>query len=477
MNLQDLQPELILQICENLCQHCLEKHSNLPRYEIWDRNPEASPCRQALVSLSLVSKRVGAIAQTVLYHHFGFLEQSPLAPFYFCRTISENPNLARKIRLLYTTHVPEMPDIEEARNWLPGVLDKFKKQLDFPPLPQGVENIFDNTYPSSRYLIPALILFQVPRLEHIYVAGRGNWAMFNMIDRKAMLIGDFLPKGVKSLGVGALGLHDTGTEWKKSLDISEKGAGRFLAAFNRLSALCLHSPTGSITIARPSLDNVRTLRLSESALTIEQLRDLIQTTKCLEEFAYQQAIYNSSDTQAAISSQAILEVLADRKETLRRVILYVGWRNDPVVSAKCLTGLEELKVNGDALRNMLQLLQNHEDLKHDALIDVFPPSIHTLHLDIACRSFRYMQEAIASYIESTYRSSPVEQKLKRVVIHYRHLETLRHNGPTQRVTEELIEVFRAFFQNRCQRWLRNGTLEIYVPFTVSRFKRWYLMDE
>ncbi|KAJ3540258.1 hypothetical protein NM208_g5135 [Fusarium decemcellulare] len=114
VGLKDLQPELIFQICENLCQHCTEKHIDAPQAELW------------------LNKYIGEIAQKVLFHHVGWLGEKETVLYYLLRTIHVKPDLGKHIRVANLTPVPILPQIVPG-HWLQQVLPKFRHllSLDF----------------------------------------------------------------------------------------------------------------------------------------------------------------------------------------------------------------------------------------------------------------------------------------------------------------------------------------------------------
>ncbi|KAL6356013.1 hypothetical protein LRP88_09598 [Fusarium phalaenopsidis] len=90
----------------------------------------------------------------------------------------------------------------------------------------------------------------------------------------------------------------------------------------------------------------------------------------------------------------ICEVLTLRKDTLRE-----------------LDNLEELKIwAGPALEARSELHR----LDSQALVRALPPSLQKLHVKLAYTGLDMAGEALMTYISSTYRESPEEQKLKQV---------------------------------------------------------------
>ncbi|KAM5351181.1 hypothetical protein ACJ41O_003904 [Fusarium nematophilum] len=458
MGLQDLQPELIIQICQNLCHHCLDEHDP-PLRELWPQDPEAKTYRHALLDLSLSCRKVGSIAQEVLHHHCGFFETTDSTPFYFCRTISGNPHLAKEVRFLNFKRIRTLPSIEEAQPWLPDVVEKFRSLLVLP----GQPATFDNNYMRLKDAIAPMVFLQTPLLQHLSVAGSLSWTFFNQFNLRAVLQSGRLPQHLKGLAVGQFRDGAMNPNAITHLDLSLNETGGYFYAFKKLDYVHLNNLLGSSITRELSLENVRVLRMCDARLSMGQLRILLQITKRLQEFAYMEGVVPGAHLGTAISSQDMFEVLAVRNDTLERAVLFVGFGLERPVAASALTNLRELKISAHALFDFLVLPgQQNPELDQMALMGVFPPSIQTLQVSANWWDLSRIKHAFAYYVLSTCGSKTEEQKLRRVVINY-----MLSHGDTEdglgggRSPEQVIRLYKTFFTFKCQRWLREGTFEFF----------------
>ncbi|EWG44446.1 hypothetical protein FVEG_15657 [Fusarium verticillioides 7600] len=124
MLIQNLQREIIYLICESICPHCQNLHRDWPAPGRWSPPAAALERRQTIFNLSLVCKRWGYIAQKVLHHHFGYFETHPKAEFLFCRTLSENPELGKHVKMARIRQISAY-DWSLDEEWLAKSLSKF----------------------------------------------------------------------------------------------------------------------------------------------------------------------------------------------------------------------------------------------------------------------------------------------------------------------------------------------------------------
>ncbi|KAF5563968.1 hypothetical protein FPHYL_4995 [Fusarium phyllophilum] len=123
--LESLPTEILQSICGQFCHHCQGKslipHFDLPLiigndldHDTCSANAEAV---QNLCALSLVSRRLRQVAQTILYHEFPSLEvrRGRLEPF--LRTIIARPDLATAVKTLaYNSNLAFYLDLSLARS-------------------------------------------------------------------------------------------------------------------------------------------------------------------------------------------------------------------------------------------------------------------------------------------------------------------------------------------------------------------------
>ncbi|RMJ15400.1 hypothetical protein CDV36_004928 [Fusarium kuroshium] len=313
MSLTDFSSEILLQICEELCPHCQEKHMEIPRPDWWRRDSS----RRGLLSLLLVNKKIGAIAQRVLYHHFGYVEkdQNPDDLVRFCLTICAKPELGKCLR------------------WANLSCSRVEVNYDM------TQEYFDRGNPRSA--LATLILLQAPNLE----------------------------------------------------------------------------------------------RLDDDVL---------------EEFAHFYVGLRARHRQDAATVSDICQVLAQRKDTLRRLLLDASCTTDNIDHLRELDNLEELKICAGPI---LERQRGTDRLQPYALASIMPPSLKKLHVKSKMPGLDRAGEALITYIQSTYRESPDEQKLKHVYFDV-YEEPDRTYFP-----------FRGKLERTCRDWIKNGT----VVFKVGRF--------
>ncbi|KAM0562025.1 hypothetical protein ACHAPJ_002467 [Fusarium lateritium] len=304
------------------------------------------------------------------------------------------------------------------------------------------------------YIAP-LILLQAPNLEHVTVHGTLDWMLFNMFNKPAVIQANALPRNLRMLSLGNEGqvIHGDGL---RPVDLSATGMGGVFPALNRLEVLTVSNPDPSSIHAELSLQGLRILRLANICITKEQLQTLVGVPTRLEEFAFHEI---GSASNGAVTSDEIFEVLSAKKDTLKRVVVKMDSGQQSLTSFKELVNLEKLRVNWRAFCDVFELAFNHQDLDDQALINVFPSSLHTLRVEAGKKSLEKIREALIAYINSTYRKAPEEQKLKQVIIHFKDLASFLPMGGLKS-TDELITFNEYVFRVRCREWFDNGNLVI-----------------
>ncbi|KAG9505308.1 hypothetical protein J7337_002275 [Fusarium musae] len=191
----------------------------------------------------------------------------------------------------------------------------------------------------------------------------------------------------------------------------------------------------TLSISRPDfaslpenlpLQKLRRLRIGNASLSKSGLQRLINNTGKLEEFVYRE-VEDTGWSQATrtrlVTSQEIFEMLLPMKDTLKRVVLKIWNSERPPTAMAQLVKLQQLRVNAGVLCDISTLRRNTQDLAKNALLNVFPPNLQTLCLDHSHTDAPRYREALGSYISSTYRGPPQEQKLKET----KHIQ-IQHRG-------------------------------------------------
>ncbi|WZH44343.1 uncharacterized protein QYS62_005365 [Fusarium acuminatum] len=198
IDLQNFPPDLIYLVCETLCHHC--PHANTDQYWAseyqWACQPEEKPNRQTLLNLSLLRKSWGCVAQKFLYHHFGILETTLIAEILFCRTISQNPDLAKLVKFARLRNIDTADNASPIEDWIMGPLNKFSEFLDFPG------TIFDPEASNWESFVAPLILLQVPNLKHLFVGHKNDYMLFDKFDKPALVRQQALPPYINAVLVG-----------------------------------------------------------------------------------------------------------------------------------------------------------------------------------------------------------------------------------------------------------------------------------
>jgi hypothetical protein len=143
----------------------------------------------------------------------------------------------------------------------------------------------------------------------------------------------------------------------------------------------------------PSLPNLKTLRITHSRLSEEDLEGLLSSCVCLRTFVYRathapvnrHACVSVPDTRDHFQASNAVRYLSRHRATLKLLCLDLRWRcwpftDDkipPVFSLKNFTALEHLFLNSSEIYSWAW---GESILDSKALIQLLPPTIASLHL-------------------------------------------------------------------------------------------------
>ncbi|UPK89248.1 hypothetical protein LCI18_000183 [Fusarium solani-melongenae] len=445
MNLTEFSAEILLQICEEFCQHCQEKHMKIARPDWWRRDSS----RRALLDLSFVNRKVGYIAQRVLHHHFGYVDKDrePNGLARFFRTISNNPGLGKCLRWANLSMPLAEIDRDVIQGWLLGALEKFSHHVAL-----NAQMAYEEC---PNFALSPLIVLQAPNLERIDDDGKIEGPCLFYLDGSVVRDGA-LPQNLSTVWLGdwipSLGDHD-----RLGQKLSLWGLGYQLSSLPKLHALGIYCPVFSIPDERVLFQHLRVLRLGDFLMRRDELERLISCTPMLEEFAHFYFGLPAMDRGATATVPDICEVLTLRKDTLRRVMLDASCTTDDIHALRELDNLEELKIwAGPSLEAQSESYR----LDSHALVRALPPSLQKLHVISVPKGLASAGEALMTYIRSTYRESSEQQKLKKVYFDVYEETALGYSH------------FKKLFELECQEWTRHGT----VVISVRRFA-WYDMGD
>ncbi|KAG5770955.1 hypothetical protein H9Q72_002329 [Fusarium xylarioides] len=401
MNLQNLDAALIYIICENFCLHCLERpgdHEDFPSVSA-AQDADAKILRYTLVSLSTVCKSWGYIAQKTLHHHFGFSEVTTQAEFLFCRTLSENPELAKQVKQAFLRYI-YLDDICAEEDWPVKSLNQFSGIIGLP----GAEPIITGW---ERF-IGALVLLQTPNLEYLETIAKDLFQILDNFSKPLSIHENRFPQRLKTLDIKNKTARQTG--FHNPLDLSQGSIGGFIAALPNLQNLEAVNPCRQTLRDPLQFRNVRHIALRSAILSKEELRILISATGPLESFLYIGAYCFGADF---CSIQDICEVLALRNNTLKALIAV------PAHTAYDFTAGTEL-LNVRYMRMALEdiwLPVIDDDIRDDQiLVRGLPPCLENVTFDAAENILQDLLDAVITYIQSSYRKDPNDQVLKIVHI-------------------------------------------------------------
>ncbi|CAJ0553411.1 Ff.00g119230.m01.CDS01 [Fusarium sp. VM40] len=363
IDLQHFPPDLVYLICETFCQHCT--HPNVVTYWTSDYQwkPETIFNRETLLKLSLLCKSWGHIAQKVLYHHFGTSETTLIAEILFCRTVSQNPGLAKLVKYARLRHIDTTDNPSPIEDWIVEPLNKFSEFLNFPG------TTFDSEASNWESFVAPLILLQVPNLKYLHVGHKGDCLIFDKFDKPAVVRQQALPLYIDSFMAGYdQALNGTLSEIPGHLDVSQEGLGGLFPALKRLKFLGICSPNIN-TVRDPfQLQSVTRLDCQRFALRKDQLRKFISPIAALELFNYH-ACGNGRETFA--TGQDICEVLAPHKDTLRIMSICTYYAEGSFMPIRQLENLQSISFTPEAFWNPM----NKPILDEQALVSALPPSL------------------------------------------------------------------------------------------------------
>ncbi|QGI62547.1 hypothetical protein CEK26_006510 [Fusarium fujikuroi] len=385
MDFQNLDAALIYIICENFCLHCHEGHGDHQAFPSVSaaQDVDAKALRYTLVSLSTVCKSWGCIAQKTLHHRFGFSEVRPQAEVLFCRTLSENLELAKQVKQAMLRYIyPDDTRAEAA--WLIKSLNN---------LPGD-----DFTIIGWEQFIGALILLQTPNLEYLETMAQDLFKILDKFRKPLSNHGNHLPQRLKNLDIKNKTARQT--VFHNPLDLSEGSIGGFVAALPNLQSLETVNPCRQKLRDPLQFRNIHQISLRNTILSKEALRLLVSATGPLESFLYIGSYCYGANF---CSIQDLCEVLALRKSTLKWLVAV------PVHTAYNFTAGTRLLNSG------LPVLD--DDIRDDQLlVRGLPPCLERVQFDAAENILEDLLDAVITYIQSSYRKNAYDQALKTVYI-------------------------------------------------------------
>ncbi|CVK88401.1 uncharacterized protein FMAN_16067 [Fusarium mangiferae] len=401
MDLQSLDAALIYIICEDFCLHCHEglgDHQDFPSVST-AQDADAKALRHTLVSLSTVCKSWGYIAQKTLHHHFGFSEVTPKVEVLFCRTLSENPELAKQAKQIMLRYIyPDDTRAEE--DWLIKSLNKFSNMLNLP----GEDYNIIGWEP----FIGALILLQTPNLQYLETIAEDCFKILDKFRKPLSNHGNYLPQRLKSLDIKNKTARQT--VFRNPLDMSEGSIGGFIAALPNLQSLEAVNPCLRTLRDPLQFRNIRHIALRSTILSKEALGLLVSATGPLESFLYIGAYCYGANL---CSIQDLCEVLVLRKNTLKWLLAV------PIHTAYNFTAGTRL-LNVQYMRMTLEdiwLPVPDDNIRDDQLLmRGLPPRLEKVQFDAAENILEDLLDAVVTYIQSSYRKDPNDQVLKTVHI-------------------------------------------------------------
>ncbi|RSL80422.1 hypothetical protein CEP51_006591 [Fusarium floridanum] len=432
MGFNRLPPEIIFHICELFCDHCHGSwYENGPPSELFQLEDPYTSLR----ALSLVCKSIGYIAQRVLHHHFGYTRAGKEAMAKLCRTISSNPELARELRWADLTwwSTGSIVPKDIVGGWLPETINKLS-----PYLLNGGEGISDDDF------LTAIILLQAPNLERLEDNRERLVSAFDRLNHDAVIRDHALPPNLKQLSLGRF-VNAYYRFESVAVDLSWEGLGGFINTFKKLESLIIHCPLAEGVDERLSFQSLRALQLHGFKLPLEDFENLISRIPNLETFRFSRQNFSNVYMLEHPTGPEILGVLAKRNDTLRRLELHISCTHEDVTALKELTNLEELKMGLGASHR--RDYSRGMPIGKQYFKSIMPPSLRKLHLMVyKTVTFEEASDALITYISSTYRQSPNDQRLQMV-----HINLSWHRRDWAAWQEDTI-------QRGCQLWAKNGTL-------------------
>ncbi|KAF5625525.1 hypothetical protein F25303_11329 [Fusarium sp. NRRL 25303] len=375
MDLQSLDAALIYIICENFCLHCHEGHGDHQAFPSVSaaQASNAKALRYTIVSLSTVCKSWVYIAQKTLHQHFGFSEVTPQVEVLFCRTLSENPELAKQVKQVMLRYIyPDDTRAEE--DWLIKSLNKFSNILNLP----GEDYNIIGWEP----FIGALILLQTPNLQYLETIAED---LFHILDKFRKPLSNHrnnLPQRLKHLDFKNKTARQT--VFRNPLDMSEGSIGGFIAALPNLQSLEAVNPCRRTLRDPLQLRNIRHVALRSTILSKEALRLLVSATGPL-------VISNTLKWLVAVPVHTAFNFTAGTRflnVQYMRMTLEDIW----------------LPVPDDDIRD------------DQLLVRGLPPRLERVQFDAAENILEDLLDSVITYIQSSYRKDPNDQVLKTVHI-------------------------------------------------------------
>ncbi|KAF5530406.1 hypothetical protein FNAPI_13566 [Fusarium napiforme] len=448
MLIQNLQREIIYLICESICPHCQDLHRDWPAPGRSAPRPPAIERRQTIFNLSLVCKRWGYIAQKVLHHHFGYFETHPKAEFLFCRTLSENPELGKHVKMARIRQISAY-DWSLNEEWLSKSLNKFSGVLNFPEA-SSVPDI-------SKWgeFIAPLILLHVSTLNKLSMQnGHLNKTMRKF---RTLFVGKqcVIPRSITTIDVTPL--KNSGSYAELSLDLSDACMGGLLSASPGIRNMTLFNPNPESIQSRLSLSNLRTLVLYAD-FSREELRMFLSSTGPLEKFTYYGHPRPDHD---GVTLQDICELLRSKKHSLTRLHLLTLEESQHFTAAKSLVNVNDMRF---VFRDFWSPTDAEPILEEHALLDVFPPNLYVLEFEISENTILGVLDALANYILSTFRDQPAEQKLRYVVIQVSTRIDIESSEFPMAIHRSAWEKLK----KKCRSFLRHGRITMFVMCRRTR---------
>ncbi|KAF5659110.1 hypothetical protein FCIRC_12631 [Fusarium circinatum] len=438
MDIQNLDTAFIYIICENFCLHCHEgrgDHQDFPSVSA-AQDADAKTLRYTLVSLSTVCRSWGYIAQKTLHHHFGFSETTPQAEILFCRTLFENPELAKQVKQALLRYI--YPDDYRAEgDWLFKSLTKFSDILG----PPGAEFSIRGW---ERY-IGALVLLQIPNLEYLETIANDLCRILDKFMKPLSIHGKHLPQRLRTLDIKNKTVRETGIY--NPLNLSEGSIGGFIAALPNLQSLEAMNPSRQTLRDPLQFLNVRRIALRSTILSKEGLRLLISATGPLEYFLYMGA-YCFGDNFCSI--QDICEILALRKDSLKVLIAVPAHTAYDFTAGRRLLNVQHMRM---ALENIWLPVLDDDVRDDEILVRGLPPCLETVYFDTADNILEDLLDTVITYIQSSYRKDPKDQVLKIVhilVCMYSDQETMEQSP------DSIHNSAPKLIQEKCGDFLKHG---------------------
>ncbi|KAG5753890.1 hypothetical protein H9Q69_002180 [Fusarium xylarioides] len=456
-----LPTEILYQIFEHFCLHCQDKHSVSHEQIIFNKKDKN---RRALISLSRTCKSWGCVAQNILHHYFKHSDDRN--QILFCKTICEKPKLGEQLQVAILERNAGVDQKLFAQSWFKESMTRHAHLFGLNPL-----HLQSSVTPWGDYVAP-IILLQALNLKYLVVHGAYNTSIFQAFGMETVRRNRAVTQKLESLSVGQ---QEIASLWYLELPVRKaiNTLGGLLIILENLETLSISQPIFESLPEKLPLQKLRRLRIGNAWLSKNQLQKLINSTGKLEEFVYREI----GDARPTVTSQEIFEMLLPMKDTLKRVVLSMYSSEQPPTAMAQLVNLQQLRVNAGVLCDISTMRRNIQDLAKDNLLDVFPPNLQTLCLDHSHTDAPRYRKALGSYISSTYRESPQEQKLREVTLHFVD-KAFPNPAPWTRPVvprpfRDMITCEGEYLRRECSSsWFENGC----ITATIAPFL-WYSCDE